>query len=520
MFTSPFTSIALLTRRRRLIASALLIVFAVARVLAVPASADIDATVTADNAYSFGWGDANGLGPGFGGKYVGASISPDNSLLFKSCPGGPGPNAYGVETYSIPAGMVLPNKYLYLVAFSDDSDRQGVLGSFIDKLTGVQVHTGEGPWQVCASGQDFDGDVLTEDVSKGVPSLTTINTQIRQCNTWTSAGGTGPATTSGGWVDNSGDYGLGTIHFGSLNDSSAPAKWGEISCIPPAARWMWFNSNPGTISDPTGTGGNHKEFLIFRMPMEPFLPPCPVVNEPVVECLPGPFGPSGCYDVTVSVVNTSTAPVDTVLVQGHGASPSVVTLNPPLAPGDARSVSVTICPDQSVIATGSASLTFVFPSPFECCRQEVRFELPVCPSDPCINIPRYSAECVPGDATAIDLTFELDPPPGGGGILHIGGGITPDLIPFPLGNTNLVVGPLLINNAPGPVHDITTGIVTRKWCTTIYLTPNGEDGMCCQRRVCFDLPTCGLRATEVASPPTGTPATPLLQSDPADRRSP
>jgi len=494
-------------------AAALLIAAGFLRALATAASADINATVTADNAYSFGWGDANGVGPSFGGgTYVGASISPDNSLLFKDCPGGPGPNAYGVETYSIPAPKVLPGNHLYVAAFSDDSDRQGLLGTFLDTVSNVQIYTGDTRWQVCATGENYQGNELTEGIADGVPSLATINARIADCNAWTAAGGSGPATTSGGWVDSSIDYGLGKIYRGNHNDGSAP-KWGAITCIPSTAQWMWFNSQPGVIADPTGAGGNHKEFLIFRLDMKVFQPPCPRVFEPLVECIQGPLGPTGCYNVTVIVSNTSTAPVNSILVQGHAATPSVISLNPPLAPGDTRPVEVMICPDQSVIAGGSASLTFIFPGTFGCCRQEVSFELPPCPGDPCINIPRYSAACVPGDSNAIDLTIELDPPPGGGGVLHIGGGIVPDMIPLPLGNTNLVIGPLHIDNAPGPIHDTTTGVVTRRWCTTLYTTSDGEEGACCQRRACFELPTCGLPATPVASEPVGTPATPLEQGN-------
>lgn len=495
--------------RLRVPALAFLAILAAGRALAIPAAADIQATVTADNAYSFGWGDANGVGPGFGtggaGVYVGPSISPGNSLLFKACPGGLGPNAYGVETYSIPAGQVLPGNFLYVVGYSDDSVRQGVLGTFLDDLSGVQLDTGVGPWQVCATGQDFDGGSLTEDVAGGVPSLATINASIRTCNAWTTAGGTGPATSSGGWVDQVSNFGLGEIYYGAFNDSAAPTAWGQISCIPASARWMWFNSDPGTIADPTAGGGNHKEFLIFRLPMDTFQPPCPTIVEPIVECIPGALGPSGCYTVGVSLMNTSTSPIQTVLVQGHGASPSVINLPGPLAPGDATWIEVTICPDQSVIAAGSASLTFIFPGNFDCCRQEVSFELPECPKDPCVNIPTYRAECVPGDANAIDLWFEFDPPPGGGGFLHMSGGIEPDIIPLPLGDTNLVIGPLHIDNAPYPVHDITTGVTTRRWCTTFYVTPDGDAGTCCQKRVCFDLPTCGLPATPIASDPGGTP---------------
>lgn len=524
MFRQHVPSISRHIGRRRVVALALLAIIVAGRALAMPAAADINATVTADNAYSFGWGDGNGVGPGHGtggaGVYVGPSISPGNSLLFKACPGGPGPNAYGVETYSIPAGQVLPGNYLYVVGYSDDDVRQGVLGTFRDTLSGVQVETGVGPWQVCATGDNYDGRELTEDIPDGVPSLTTINAGIRNCNVWTAAGGSGPATTSGGWVDQHNNFGLGEIYFGSFNDSSVPVAWGQISCIPATARWMWFNSSPSTITDPTDSGGNHKEFLIFRLPMESFQPPCPTVIEPTIECIPGALGPSGCYKVTVSVENTSTSPVDTVLVQGHGASPSVVTLNPPLAPGDARSISVTICPDQSVIASGTASLTFVFPGPFDCCRQDVRFGLPECPSELCVNIPTYRAECVPGDANAVDLWFEFDPPSGGGGFLHMGGGIEPDLVPLPLGDTNLVIGPLHIGNAPGPVHDITTGVTTRKWCTMFYVTPDGDAGTCCHKRVCFDLPTCGLPATPVASRPgSSPPPTTLEGTTPADGRS-
>ncbi len=520
MFTQRSHFLAPRTGPRRVVALALVAAVVAMRVYAMPASADIDATVTSDNAYSFGWGDNNDFAC-TGCSYVGPSVS-TLAGHFTGCPPGPGPNyAGGVESYTISSGAVLPNRYLYVIAYSDDATWQGVLGTFKDTISGYTIDSGDPRWSVCATGENFDGNAASpEDVTANVPSEAKVAARIQDCNRWTAAGG-GPADTSGGWVDQTTNFGQGTFHVGGPNDATAgtgfsgaanTAPWGQITCITSSAHWMWFNGDPTTITDPirwqcatADCSGGHKEFLIFRTPLQ-IAPECPKVVEPIVECLPGAMGPSGCYSVTAMVVNDTTAPIDAVLVQGHGATPSVITINPPLAPGDGRSITVTICPDASVITAGVASLTFIFPGRHECCRQEVRFELPDCGTDYCFGIPRVWAECVPGDANAIDLKFEFDPPPGGGGTLHIGGGLfTPDMIPIPLGDTNLVIGPLHIADAPGPMINTSTGAITRRYCTTLYMTPDGETGTCCQERVCFDLPTCGLPATPFSPPPGGTP---------------
>lgn len=506
------------------------------RALALPAAADIDAVVTADNAYSFGWGSEIGVFD----SYQGASIS-TLAQHFAGCPAQPGPNNLGgVESYAIPAGNVLPGRYFYLIAYSDDDDWQGVLGSFSDSLSNITVTTGDPRWEVCAVGMDFDGKaLLPEDQTNTVPSEGTVTAKIRDCNAWTAGGGTGPASSSGGWVSQAGDYGLGTIHMGGPNDgtagtgsggSASTAPWGPITCIPSQARWMWFNADPSTYTDPIrqqdGDDG-HKEFLIFRLPMESFLP-CPSVVEPRAECIPGPFGPSGCYQVTTTIVNDSGAAVDAVLVQGHDPSPSVLTLTPPLGAGESRDVVLTICPDAKTSKLGVASLSFRFPGAHDCCERRIEVRLPDCGElgSSCLGIPRAWATCVPEDANAVELSFELDPMSGGGGVLHLGGGaaIEPDLIPLPAGDTHLIVGPLLIPDAPGPVEDISTGEVTRRFCTTLYMSPTVDAegataGTCCHERVCFDLPICGLPATPVASDPGGTPDPSGIGNPPAEGRS-
>jgi hypothetical protein len=214
----------------------------------------VDVIITSDNAYGFGYGDANKLLNYFGGV--------ENLLADEifDCPVGHGPEHYTVEAASANAGS-----YLYIVSYADKSYTQGTIAQF-SRQGGPPVFTGAGEWRVCATGKDYD-------LGAGGPSIATINEEIVNCNK-----GTGdPATTSGGWVGTTpgpgGQLSIGEDNTTPRGMSPVPGNEFPIVCeIDGAARWMWFDwgvpAGQSAFIWPGGTGNPDKEFLIFRLGAE------------------------------------------------------------------------------------------------------------------------------------------------------------------------------------------------------------------------------------------------------------
>lgn len=217
------------------------------------ASGPVDVVITADNAYSFGYGDGGSITHFTQGQRAGTA-----GQIF-NCNEGP-------EEYTVPAADAPDGAYLYVVTWDDLSVTQGVLAAF-SRDTGT-VLTGDGRFEVCATGLDYSSG---PDAQTG-PSLTTINTQIALCN----AGTGDPATTSKGWVSTAGGTttgALGQLAIGEANDDATGTfplvcQPGQAAIgIPPAAKWMWYDPADGQGGDSFhSTGANRfKAFLIFRL---------------------------------------------------------------------------------------------------------------------------------------------------------------------------------------------------------------------------------------------------------------
>ena len=169
-------------------------------------------------------------------------------------------------------------EYVYLIAYSDNVDTQGLLGMVVRESPyhgppplwdPDPIYTGDPAWEVCATGEDYD---LTDEP----PPLDFIDFNIEQCNLRT----LDPNFTSQGWVDQVGTA-AGAVAAGEFNDTpldGTPQAGNEfpIRCadwLPPEAQWMWFNWDPENITWPAqspfihpGSLGNiTKEFLIFRL---------------------------------------------------------------------------------------------------------------------------------------------------------------------------------------------------------------------------------------------------------------
>ncbi len=216
------------------------------------ASGPVHVVITADNAYSFGYGDITTIT-----HFTQGTRAKTAGEIF-NCPIGEGPEVYDVAAAEAPDGA-----YLYIVAWDDLSVTQGVLAQF-SRDTGI-VYTGDARFEVCATGLDYSASTVG-------PDLPTINTEITRCNAATGDA----ATTSKGWVNTAGATtvgALGTLAVGEANDDAAGTF--PITCqptattdgIPAAAHWMWYWPNDGGGGDAFhSTGQNRfKAFLIFRL---------------------------------------------------------------------------------------------------------------------------------------------------------------------------------------------------------------------------------------------------------------
>lgn len=234
---------------------------------------EVEAIITSDNGYAFGWGEEDRLA-----NYFRTNMTSSLASEIFSCPVG-GPNGVpsgglGPERFLIPANDTGAGKFLYVVAWADETATQGTLGQFkrVDGM-GNTVYTGIGPWEVCATGVDHN--------SGPGPTQASVDAELVRCN----AGSGSPATTSAGWV--AADRAVTPTAVGRLatgEDNSVDGRPTEnfpVTCqmdangygINAQARWMWYNPDPATINNPF-RARNTKKFLIFRLPLseEIFLP--------------------------------------------------------------------------------------------------------------------------------------------------------------------------------------------------------------------------------------------------------
>jgi hypothetical protein len=212
-------------------------------------------TMTADNAYSFGYGTESSLDVFFQGR-----LATIRGQIF-DCPVGEGP-----ETYTVPAEAAPYDAYLYIVAWDDLILSQGVLGQF-ERAHG-KLYTGDLGWEVCATGIDHSQDI-------DGPSQIAINQQIVVCN----AGTGDPATTSKGWVNRVGPVTPGAVgRLAVGEDNSDPDDVFPIVCQPDrrtgaagidaAARWMWYSPSPFLEAFRSSGTNELRAYLIFRLPAD------------------------------------------------------------------------------------------------------------------------------------------------------------------------------------------------------------------------------------------------------------
>jgi hypothetical protein len=222
---------------------------------------DVDVVITADNAYSFGYGDVNGIT-----NFTQGTRAQTAGQIF-NCGEGP-------EAYKVPAADAPPSAYLYIATWDDLAVTQGVLGQF-RRVGGAPLYTGDPKFEVCATGVDLHQ-------SQTGPTQNEINAQIAVCN-----GGTGdPAATSRGWVNAAGAVTMGAIGSLAVGEANDTAPGGtfpptcptgvappDVASIDPAAHWMWYQ--PGGVANPFQSTGTNtfRAYLIFRLAAEDIPPP-------------------------------------------------------------------------------------------------------------------------------------------------------------------------------------------------------------------------------------------------------
>ncbi len=193
-------------------------------------AAKITGHFTCDNSYSVWHGDAHQVK-----QFLLEATNTKASMIWRG--------------EDLPPIEPTPECYLYVCAWSDDSDLQGFIGSFTGDLT---IHSGDPRWRV-----------LPTKSNKGntqFPTLTEINAALAsaQASDW-------------------------KVPFVGAANGGPP--WNQlVEGIPPEARWMWHDSGkdprnkyPQSPYVPFG-GFNHDEFLIFRIPCGEF--GGPVKEEP------------------------------------------------------------------------------------------------------------------------------------------------------------------------------------------------------------------------------------------------
>jgi hypothetical protein len=221
---------------------------------------DVEVVITADNAYSFGYGDVAGIS-----HFTQGQRAQSAGQIF-NCGEGP-------ESYTVPAADAPASAYLYIVTWDDLSVTQGVLGQFL-RVGGTALYTGDPKFEVCATGIDLSASTTG-------PSQVEVNAQIAICN----SGAGDHGLTSGGWVNSAGAVtpnAVGSLAIGEAND---PAPGGSFppTCvtgampaagtIDPASHWMWYQ--PGGVADAFHSTGTNtfRAYLIFRLKAQDIPPP-------------------------------------------------------------------------------------------------------------------------------------------------------------------------------------------------------------------------------------------------------
>lgn len=449
----------------------------------------MEAVITSDNGYGFGYGDDIAIygDTAYLGKVENCS---DASQIF-SCTGGP-------ERYLFNAPDT--TTFLYLVAWADDSSKQGVLGQFRDVSTGGTIYTGIGPWEVYRTNQRM---ISCDASDPQGPPLVGINTQINH------------ATSNKLWKPVT-ELGLGGGNRGVIGeDNSVPGgTFGPACPNPPnstlpnaigtAARWMWFDSTANGTANPFLYAENaFNDYLIFRLPIRSVKDAgCMTLQPRSVSCEPGPLGPSGCHRVRFQVINGQSVAAKFVSVNpvgGGSVTPGVIELPNPIGLNQQATVEFVWCPPANFSGTSTAfSVTLLDEQAAGCCARRLTVEVPECPSSSdCLQIPTSKAICTPGaDPGTFDLSLYVKKESTPAKMMYLVAPASMSVSPQPkyLGPVAGTFGPIsyTIKGAPANNNPRTVCFWVNLQPLPNENEPYGLDGSCCSERVCVQVPYCGL----------------------------
>lgn len=163
--------------------------------------------------------------------------------------------------YLFTAAGKKPTDHLYVVTASDRDAAQGFIGTFKNITRGETVVTGDDVWQVFAAGAHEETNPYWPDEwpESELPTQEQVNVAIRF------------AQENSLWVTPFSDVAYDNNPETNVTDTGVWTvnPWGNhYDDIPDDALWIWYDS--GKITDTNGlpapfAGGNHDEFLIFRV---------------------------------------------------------------------------------------------------------------------------------------------------------------------------------------------------------------------------------------------------------------
>jgi hypothetical protein len=165
-----------------------------------------------------------------------------------------GGNGNWPDTESWNINGVAASDYLYVATASDHAVAQGFIGVFTNLTTGYTFDTSDdlgSPWQVFPAGQYLAAlNAIDPTIPAAVwpagtqPTVTQVQTAVAY------------ATNNGLWI--------ATDSAPNYTNGDNPAPWGTRPLIPASAEWIWHDS--GNLPYPSPfQGGNHNEFLVFRV---------------------------------------------------------------------------------------------------------------------------------------------------------------------------------------------------------------------------------------------------------------
>jgi hypothetical protein len=178
----------------------------------------------------------------------------DQFLTTPTFVGGDG-NWPDTETWNI--NGVPATDYLYVATASDQAVAQGFIGVFSNLTSGYTFETSDdvgSPWEVFPAGQYLAAlNALNPTIPAVVwpagsqPTVAQVQTAVAY------------ATNNNLWV--------ATDSAPNYTNGNGPAPWGTRPAIPANAEWIWHDSGnvPGGAYPSPFQGGNHREFLVFRV---------------------------------------------------------------------------------------------------------------------------------------------------------------------------------------------------------------------------------------------------------------